>query len=111
MVGRQQNLPIRHFVLCAVLKKVGLLAGKLTSAFQVIEVSIETDSSQRHYDSQILETVHFAIEIRRTIREFLWQRFVIGRSTADGGCDVQTFQLKSIVTMRGVGLIGKTSFV
>ena len=72
MVGRQQNLPIRHLVFGAVLKKVELFAGNLTSALEVIEISIEADFSQRHDDSQILETIHFAIEIRRTIREFLW---------------------------------------
>ncbi len=53
-------------------KKVELFAGNLTSALEVIEISIEADFSQRHDDSQILETIHFAIEIRRTIREFLW---------------------------------------
>ena len=111
MVGRQQNLSIRHLVLCAVLKKVELLAGNLASALEVIEISIEADSSQRHHNSQILEAIHFAIEIRRTIREFLWQRLVIGGSTAHGGGDVQIFQLESIVAMRGVWLIGKTSFI
>src|SRR5205823_12659577 len=85
MVRRQQNLSIQHFVLCAVLKKVGLLAGNLTSAFQVIEVSIETDSSQSHHYSQILQAIHFAIEIRSTVGEFLWQRLVIRRSAAHGG--------------------------
>src|SRR5436190_3569397 len=111
MVGRQQDLSIRHFVLSAVLKKVELLAGNPTSAFEVIEISIETDFSQSHDDSQILETIHFAIKIRRTVGEFLWQRLVIRRSTAHGCCDVQILQLEAIVAMRGVWLIGKTSFI
>ncbi len=84
---------------------------KQAAALQVVEIGFESNPSQGHYHFHILEPVHFAIEIRRAIGQFLRQRLVVGRRAADRGGDVEVLQFESVRAVRGRRLIGESGLV
>jgi len=43
MIRSQQDLPVRHLVLCGMLENVGLLARKLAAPLEVIQIGIEAN--------------------------------------------------------------------
>src|SRR5208282_2450823 len=92
-------------------ENAGFPAGELAVPLEVIEIGIKADPAQRDHDFHILETLQFAIEIRSAVRQLLGQRLVVGRSTTDGGGDVNISQIESVLAIGGVGLVGKASLV
>src|SRR5579863_44200 len=92
------------------LKNVGLPAGELAASFQVIEIGVKANPAQRDYDFHVLQTLHFTIQIGSAVRQLLWKRLVVGRSTANRGRDVNIFQLQPVITISRIGLVGKSGF-
>jgi len=107
VVGGQQDLAIRHRVPGTVPELVRFLAPQLAPALQVVQVGLESNSAQSHNHFQILQPIHFAIEIRRAVGQFLRQRLVVGRRTARGCGDIEIPQFEAICAVNGRGLVGK----
>lgn len=111
MVGRQQDLAIRHFIPRSVPELIEVPALQQTSTPEVIQVSFECDSSQRHHHFQILKAIHFTIQIRRAAGQLLRQWFVAWWRTTRSRRDVEIGQLKAVTTLRRRGLVGKSRLV
>src|SRR5258707_8992080 len=92
-------------------EEVTLFAGKRAAALQVVQVCIEADLAQRNHHFDFFESRNFTVKKLRALCELLRQRFVVGRSAADGGCDVEVLQLQTVVAIGCGGLINKTGFV
>src|SRR5260370_16944979 len=89
-------------------EEVPLFAGKRAAALQVVQVCIEADLAQRNHHFDFFESRNFTVKKLRALCELLRQRFVVGRSAADGGCDVEVFQLQTAVPIASSSLITQT---
>src|SRR5208337_1115860 len=87
------------------------LAGDQLSSQQVVEIGLESDSSQSYDDAQIFESFDFALQKRSAVDQFLGQRLVAGRRTAGGGGYVETGQHLAIVAGGRGGQQRKSGFV
>ena len=97
MIGRQQDASIGKHVFGAVVEFVLALARNQLSSLQIVEIGVESDSSQGDDDPQILEPFQFAFEKRSALGQFLGQRFVIRRRATGRGGDVETRERLAIV--------------
>src|SRR5215469_5101120 len=111
MIGRQQAAPVWRFIACAMLEDINLLSLKLPFALQGIQISIEPDLPQCDDHLGVLQSRKFLVEIRCAVPEFLGKGFVVRRSTAYGGRDVEIAKHESVVAVRGVRLTRKSGFV
>src|SRR5277367_1248846 len=111
MVRSQQGLSVRHLVFGSVLKDVGFPARELAATLEVIEIGIKADLAQRDHNFYILQSIHFAIEIRSAVCQFLRKRLVVWRSAAYCSRNVEIFQLQPVIAFGGVRLIGETGLM
>ena len=72
---------------------------------------IEGNLSQRDDHADIAEQIELLNEVRPAARKFNPARFIIRRRAPDGGGNVAIREFQTVISMNGVGLIGKTGSV
>src|ERR1700675_88152 len=87
------------------------LARDQLSSLQVVEIGLESDSSQSNDDAQIFQPFEFALQIRSAVSQFLGQRLVVRRRATGGGGYIETSQHLSIVTSGRSGQRGESRLV
>src|ERR1700730_11045729 len=92
-------------------EEVTLFAGKHSASLQVVQAGIESDLAQGNHHFDFFESCNFTVQKLRALCELLRQWFVIRRSAADGGSDVEVLQLQTIVAVSCCRLIGKAAFI
>jgi hypothetical protein len=111
VIRGEQSLPVLKFVLGGVREVVSGAGFKLPVSFQIVEVGVESNLPKSHDHSQVLQALDLAIKEGRTVGEFLRQRFVVGRSAASGGCDVQILECEAVLAIDCVRLARESKLV
>src|SRR3981081_2725501 len=92
-------------------EEVTLFACNRAAAVHVVQAGIEADLAQRDHHFDSFESCNFTVQKLRALCELLRQWFVIRRSAADSGGDVEVLQLQAIVAVSCCRLIGKAAFI
>src|SRR4029077_10501144 len=87
------------------------LAGDQVLSPEIVEISLESNSSQRNNDAQIFQSFEFAFQKRGAVGKFLRQRLIVRRSAACRGSDVEAGQHLAVAASGCSGLTGESGFV
>src|SRR5580658_4644592 len=111
MIRRQQDASIGQEIFSSVAECIGTLAGDYLPPQQVVEIGFKTDSSERHDDAQIFQTLKFSFEIRSAVSELLRQRLVVRRRAARRRGYIKIGEHEAVIAVGGRRLIRKANFV
>src|SRR5690348_12579434 len=98
MIRSKERSALWHFVFCDVLKDESSFAINQPSPLQIVQISFKPNLPKSNHNFRVLQSIKFALKIRRTIRKFERQRLVLRRGAARRSSNVEILQREAIVS-------------
>lgn len=102
---------VRKKILRAVREAVCRLPGDDAGVQKIGEIAVEGDLSQADNDANASQGLDLARQVRGTVADLLWRRFVAGRGAMDDRRDPHMAKLETVIAGNSFGLAGKAQLV